>query len=75
VQLLRRNVESIVKDTLSDTPVTVIQGARQVGKSTLAAMVSRDMNSMSVTLDSITTHAAAKENPYEFVSQSIAKGF
>jgi len=69
VQLIKRNAESIVKDTLNDTPVTVIQGARQVGKSTLAAMVSRDMNSMSVTLDSVTTHAAAKENPYEFVSQ------
>ena len=69
MQLLKRNLESIVKDTLNDTPVTVIQGARQVGKSTLAAMISRDMNSISVTLDSDITRAAAKENPYEFVSQ------
>jgi predicted AAA+ superfamily ATPase len=68
-QLIRRNVEGIVKDTLNDTPVTMIQGARQVGKSTLAAMVSEDMDCMSVTLDSDATFSAAKENPYEFVSQ------
>jgi predicted AAA+ superfamily ATPase len=67
--LLRRNVENIVKETLNDTPVTVIQGARQVGKSTLAIMVAQDFNYTSVTLDSEITIAAAKENPYEFVSQ------
>lgn len=69
LQLIRRNVEPIVRDTLRDTPVAVIQGARQTGKSTLAAMVSKDLNCRSVTLDSETTLAAAKENPYEFVSQ------
>lgn len=67
--LITRNVETIVKETLSDTPVTVIQGARQVGKSTLAAMVAKNMDSMSVTLDSDTALKAAKENPYEFASQ------
>ena len=70
VKLIKRNVESIVRETLSDTPVTVIQGARQVGKSTLAAMVSKDANCMNFTLDSETALAAAKENPYEFVSQN-----
>ena len=68
-QLIRRNVESVVKDTLNDTPVTVIQGARQVGKSTLAKIVSNGLNCRSVTLDSHPSLAAAKENPYEFVSQ------
>jgi len=67
--LIIRNVALIVKETLNDTPVTVIQGARQVGKSTLAAMATEEMNRKSVTLDSDITLAAAKENPYEFVSQ------
>ena len=67
--LIIRNIASIVKETLNDTPVTVIQGARQVGKSTLAAMATEEMNRKSVTLDSDITLAAAKENPYEFVSQ------
>ncbi|MCL1983741.1 MAG: ATP-binding protein [Clostridiales bacterium] len=69
MQLIKRNVEAIVKDTMKDTPVTVIQGARQVGKSTLASMVTEDIDHISVTLDSEETLAAAKENPFEFVSQ------
>ena len=68
-QLIKRNVEATVIDTLSDTPVTVIQGARQVGKSTLASMVSANILHKSITLDSDTALAAAKENPYEFISQ------
>jgi len=67
---IKRNIESTVRDTLNDTPVTVIQGARQVGKSTLAAMVSNNINCKSVTLDSDLSFIAAKENPYEFVSQN-----
>ena len=31
-----RSLEVAVRDALADTPVVVIQGARQVGKSTLA---------------------------------------
>lgn len=67
--LIRRNVETIVKETLEDTPVTVMQGARQVGKSTLAAMVAENVNSRRVTLDSDATFTAAKNNPNEFVLQ------
>lgn len=68
-QLIKRNVEEVVKDTLSDTPVTIIQGARQVGKSTLTSMVSSNLRCKVVTLDTDTILTAAKENPYEFVSQ------
>ena len=69
VQLIKRNVESIVIETLMDTPVTVIQGARQVGKSTLSAMIAKNMVSKSVTFDSEITLASAKENALEFVTQ------
>ena len=31
IDLIKRNVESIVIDTLADTSVTVIQGKRQAG--------------------------------------------
>ena len=67
--LIERNVETIVKDTLKDTPIEVIQGARQVGKSTLALMATSDIKRLCITLDSDESLAAAKENPYEFVSQ------
>jgi len=68
-KLIKRNVESIVLETLQDTPVTIIQGARQVGKSTLAKMVATGIRHKSVTMDSDEILAAASENPFEFVSQ------
>ena len=68
-KLLDRNIETIVRDTLKDTPITIIQGARQVGKSTLAGVVSAGTKCMNLTLDADESLAAANENPYEFVSQ------
>jgi len=37
--LRERYAQSPVEETLEDTPITVIQGARQVGKSTLVQQV------------------------------------
>ena len=68
-QLIKRNIETTAIETLEDTPVLVLQGARQVGKSTLSAMISENMASKSVTFDSDVTLAAAKENTIEFVAQ------
>jgi len=68
-KLIRRNVESIIIETLKDTPVTVIQGARQVGKSTLSTMVSENLVSKIVTFDSDITLTTAKENTLEFAAQ------
>ena len=68
-ELIKRNAESIVIETLKDTPVTVLQGARQVGKSTLSTMISKNMVSRCVTLDSTITLAAAKGNTLEFAEQ------
>ena len=67
--LVKRNAETIIMDTLADTPVTVLQGARQVGKNTLAIIVTKDRISKSVTFDSETSLASAKENALEFVEQ------
>lgn len=33
-ELLRRNVTPLAEETLADTPITVISGARQVGNTT-----------------------------------------
>ncbi|MCL2662657.1 MAG: ATP-binding protein [Oscillospiraceae bacterium] len=69
IKLIKRNVESIVMETIKDTPVTVIQGARQVGKSTLSTMISKNMVSKTVTFDSDIALATAKENTQEFAAQ------
>jgi len=65
--LVRRHAERRVRETLADTPVTVIQGARQVGKSTLARQVLLDTPLLSLT--NPPTLAAARADPVGFVRQ------
>jgi predicted AAA+ superfamily ATPase len=67
--LIRRNVEKLIRETISDTPVTVIQGARQVGKSTVTSIVTNQIDSKMLSLDNPNTLLAAKVNPLDFVNQ------
>lgn len=58
-----------VRQALSDTPAVLIQGARQVGKSTLArAVLGRRRSARLVTLDDPATLAAAQADPTGFVA-------
>lgn len=66
--LVRRHAERLVLETLADTPVTVIQGARQVGKSTLVSQVLP--RAPLLTLNNSPTLAAAKADPVSFVRQN-----
>ncbi len=65
-----RFAQSLVEDTLADTPITVIQGARQVGKSTLARAVVADRPARLVSLDAAAPFNAAKADPDAFVRQT-----
>lgn len=67
--LLHRNAIEVAADVLAHIPVSVIQGARQVGKSTLAGMLAEDRASRLVTLDDPATLAAARVDPVGFVDQ------
>lgn len=66
----RRHIESTLAETLSDTPVAVLQGARQVGKSTLAGHVAKERDALMVTLDDPGTLAVAESDPTYFVAQA-----
>ncbi|TKW72498.1 MAG: ATP-binding protein, partial [Cutibacterium acnes] len=39
MQLLQRNITAWVQELLDISPIVVIEGARQVGKSTLTGMI------------------------------------
>lgn len=70
-QRLPRFVEGSVHEALSDTPVIVVQGARQVGKSTLVDMVTEDVpGALRVTLDDPETLRVARQDPTFFVNQA-----
>lgn len=66
-----RHASRTAREALADTPVVVIQGARQVGKSTLAAALAREATDVvSVTLDDPGTLAVAEADPVFFVEQA-----
>jgi len=65
--MLRRGIEGPLKEALADTPVVLLVGARQVGKSTLAqTLVSEERY---LTLDDATLLAGAQVDPTAFVGR------
>ena len=69
--MLHRNVTPELRDALADTPVVLLNGARQTGKSTLARALAPDAfpggPAAYVTLDDATALAAATDDPDGFV--------
>jgi predicted AAA+ superfamily ATPase len=64
-----RRAAELIADALSDTRVVVLNGARQVGKSTLAELVLRATpHGVARFLDEAVTRAAAIEDPIRFVN-------
>lgn len=66
---IARNLLPRVEEALLDTRIVVVQGARQVGKSTLAASITRRLDGRLVTLDDDVTRTAAVTDPLTFVRQ------
>jgi predicted AAA+ superfamily ATPase len=67
-EYLPRRAADLVTDALVDTRVVVVNGARQVGKSTLAEMVLRKHpGGVARFLDDPGTRAAAAEDPVRFL--------
>jgi len=67
--LLKRNSEPELRAALEDTPVVVLTGARQTGKSTLAKAVrGPNFKAQYVTLDDLATRSAALSDPEGFIA-------
>ncbi|MDL2344253.1 ATP-binding protein [Deinococcus sp. MIMF12] len=69
--MLPRHLTPILQESLEDTPVLMLVGARQVGKSTLAAGLTRADRHF--TLDDLSTLAAARADPAGFL-QALPSG-
>lgn len=68
--LRARYAQSLADETLEDTPITVIQGARQVGKSTLMREIVAGRDATVLSLDATPVYNAARADPDAFVRQS-----
>lgn len=65
--MYRRNIEDRLREALTDTPAVLLIGARQVGKSTLAAELAKAQSAAYLTLDDAAVLAAASADPEGFV--------
>ncbi len=65
--MYRRNTLESIQAALADTPVVLLNGARQVGKSTLAQQLLKEHGGQYVTLDDAATLAAARSDPKGFL--------
>ena len=66
--LYPRFAERLLLETLADTPVVLIHGPRQCGKTTLAQQVGKTRHSAYFTFDDEVTLAAANSDPIGFVA-------
>ena len=65
----RRNIDGRLLAALGDTPVVLLQGARQTGKSTIAQQLGETQHpALYLTMDNIATLAAAQQDPVGFLS-------
>lgn len=68
--VIERHIAPRLDEALADTPVVILQGARQVGKSTLAAAVASRLAGRLVTLDDEPVRRAALTDPASFVESA-----
>ena len=67
--MYRRNIAPLLREALQDTPVVLLNGARQTGKSTLVGSGELgDYNARYLTLDEAGVLAAAEADPAGFLS-------
>jgi hypothetical protein len=66
--LVKRHIEATARQLLEHFPVLVIEGARQVGKSTLAAILAQGREATFANLDDRMARQAADEDPAGFAA-------
>jgi predicted AAA+ superfamily ATPase len=68
---LRRAVATRIQEALADTPVVVLNGARQVGKTTLAKSLRYPGTHLFVTLDDTASRESAELDPRAFIDRPV----
>ncbi len=67
--MIHRNITAKLLEALADSPVVLLTGARQTGKSTLVqALAQKEFPARYLTLDDATVLAAAREDPTSFIA-------
>lgn len=67
--MIRRNISDSIRRAMSDTPVVLLNGARQTGKTTLARALAAEGQAQYLTFDDSATLALAAADPSGFIRQ------
>lgn len=67
MNLLNRNVSGWIGELLESSPIVVVEGARQVGKSTLVSMLG-EHSTVFTTMDEEIARAYARDDPRGFLA-------
>lgn len=65
--MIRRNIEDSIQAALADTPVVLLNGARQTGKTTLVRSIASQTGAQYFTLDDAAVLSAAGGDPAGFI--------
>ncbi len=65
--MIRRNIQRRLEAALADTPVVLLSGARQTGKTTLVQALAATRDAAYYTFDDVATLASARSDPAGFV--------
>ncbi len=65
--MIKRTLEKQIEDSISNWPVTLITGARQVGKTTTCVELAKRMDFNYVSLDNLKERSLAINNPESFL--------
>ena len=69
--IFRRHIFSAVSRSINEYPITLITGARQVGKTTLVTIIERERGYKYVSFDDTELLASAKANPKKFIKEYL----
>ena len=69
-EIYPRHAKAAVDAALDDTPVVIVVGPRQAGKSTLASLVAKERGARYVTLDEDGPRQAANDDPTGFIEDT-----
>lgn len=71
MEYLDRTLRRLIEEALSDTPVVLVNGPRQAGKTTLVKNIQHRGSAEIVTLDDVATREAASNDPRAFVQRPV----
>lgn len=70
--MIKRTIKDVVHNSINSYPITLITGARQIGKSTLCYELAKQYNYNYVSLDDIDNRSEASTDPKFFLSKHKA---